>query len=62
MKKEFKLEELNIEDLLFVLGGSILQGYTTDEIEMEILLRLEELLHLKIEERLNGIPTDAVIH
>tara|TARA_R100001460_G_scaffold105517_1_gene152217 strand:- start:398 stop:583 length:186 start_codon:yes stop_codon:yes gene_type:complete len=59
---EFNLDDMKLEDLLFVLGGTILQGHTADEIEIEILLRLEELLNIKIDERTNGIPIDAIIH
>lgn len=59
---DFNLDDMKLEDLLFVLGGTILQGHTADEIEIEILLRLEELLNIKIDERMNGIPIDAIIH
>tara|TARA_Y100000004_G_scaffold153307_1_gene176920 strand:- start:855 stop:1040 length:186 start_codon:yes stop_codon:yes gene_type:complete len=59
---EFNLDDMKLEDLLFVLGGTILQGHTVDEIEIEILLRLEELLKTKIDERMSGIPADAIIH
>ena len=59
---EVNLDELKLEDLLFIVGGSIFQGHTTDDIELEVLLRLEELLNIKIDERLNGIPKGAIIH
>tara|TARA_R100001443_G_scaffold9054_2_gene18567 strand:- start:2393 stop:2578 length:186 start_codon:yes stop_codon:yes gene_type:complete len=59
---EVNLDELQLEELLFIVGGSIFQGSNTDEIEIEILLKLEELLNIKIDERMNGIPVGAVIH
>lgn len=59
---EVHLDDLKLEDLLFIVGGSIFQGSTADDIELEVLLKLEELLNSKIDERLNGIPKDAVIH
>jgi len=59
---EVNLDDLKLEDLLFIVGGSIFQGSTTDDIELEVLLKLEELLNIKIDERLNGVPVNAVIH
>jgi hypothetical protein len=59
---EVHLDDLKLEDLLFIVGGSIFQGSTADDIELEVLLKLEELLNTKLDERLNGIPKDAVIH
>ena len=35
---EFNLEDLRLEDLLFILGGAILQGNTSDNIELEVLV------------------------
>jgi|TARA_R100000951_G_scaffold61472_1_gene51649 hypothetical protein len=59
---EVNLDDLKLEDLLFIVGGSIFQGSTADDIELEVLLKLEELLNIKIDERLNGVPVNAVIH
>jgi len=59
---EFTLEEINLDDLLFILGGTIFQGSTTDDIEIELLVRLQELLKLKIEERNNGMPSGTILH
>jgi len=59
---EVNLDELKLEDLLFIVGGSIFQGSTANDIELEVLMRLEELLSIKIDERLHGIPLDATIH
>ena len=59
---EVHLDDLKLEDLLFIVGGSIFQGSTADDIELEVLLKLEELLNSKLDERLSGIPEDAVIH
>jgi hypothetical protein len=59
---EVNLDELKLEDLLFLVGGLIFQGSTAEDIDVEILLKLEELLNIKIDERLNGVPVNAVIH
>jgi len=59
---EVNLDDLKLEDLLFIVGGSIFQGSTADDIELEVLLKLEELLNIKIDERLNRVPVNAVIH
>ena len=59
---EFNLAEINLEDLLFILGGTIFQGSTADDIEIDLLVRLQELLKLKIEERTNGMPLGTILH
>jgi|TARA_R110002167_G_scaffold293193_1_gene497884 hypothetical protein len=59
---EFNLDEINLEDLLFILGGTIFQGSTADDIEIDLLVRLQELLKLKIEERTNGMPLGTILH
>jgi hypothetical protein len=59
---EFQLDEINLEDLLFILGGTIIQGNNANDIELDLLLRLQELLELKINERLNDVPAGTSIH
>jgi hypothetical protein len=59
---EFILEEINLEDLLFILGSTIFQGSTADDIEIDLLVRLQELLELKIEERNKGVPLGTILH
>ena len=59
---DFILDEINLEDLLFILGGTIIQGNNANDIELDLLLRLQELLELKINERLNDVPSGTSIH
>tara|TARA_R110002012_G_C11251478_1_gene566777 strand:- start:87 stop:272 length:186 start_codon:yes stop_codon:yes gene_type:complete len=59
---EIRLDDISLEDLLFLIGGSIFQGSTSNDLDIELLLKLEELLTITIDERLHGIPIDAVIH
>jgi len=59
---DFQLDEINLEDLLFILGGIIIQGNNANDIELDLLLRLQELLELKINERLNDVPSGTSIH
>ena len=59
---EIRLDDISLEDLLFLIGGSIFQGSTSDDLDIELLLKLEELLTITIDKRLHGIPIDAVIH
>ena len=33
---EVNLDDLKLEDLLFIVGGSIFQGSTADDIELEV--------------------------
>ena len=57
-----KYLKITLEDLILVIGGFVHRGGTTDEIEIELLLRLQELTEQEIEERLTGIPKGEIIH
>ena len=60
---EVNLDELKLEDLLFFSRRiNLSRKANAEDIDVEILLKLEELLNIKIDERLNGVPVNAVIH
>ena len=59
---EINIIEITLEDLILVIGGFVHRGGTTDEIEIELLLRLQELTEQQSEERLTGIPKGEIIH
>ena len=59
---EYNLNTISLDDLLFILGGFVFQGETSEEIDIALLLRLEELLILKIQDRTNEIPDGTTIH
>ena len=59
---EINLIEITLEDLLLVIGGFVHRGGTADDIEIELLLRLQELIDQEIEERLTGIPKGTLLH
>ena len=59
---EYNLNTINLDDLLFILGGFIFQGDSTEDIDIALLLRLEELLIVKIQERTDEIPKGTILH
>ena len=59
---EYNLNTINLDDLLFILGGFIFQGDSTDEIDIALLLRLDELITLKLQERTDEIPKGTTLH
>ena len=59
---EYNLNTINLDDLLFILGGFIFQGDSTEEIDIALLLRLDELLTLKLQERTDEIPDGTTLH
>jgi len=59
---EVKLEDITLEDLLFLLGGLVFQGGIKDDIDDELLKKLNELVSLELDARLVGIPLGAIIH
>ena len=59
---EYNLNTISLDDLLFILGGFVFQGETSEDIDIALLLRLEELLILKIQERTDEIPKGTILH
>ena len=59
---EFVLETIDLDDLLFIIGGIIFQGETTNSIDIELLLKLQELLDKKLERLQTEIPDGTLIH
>jgi|TARA_R110000803_G_scaffold139545_1_gene206169 hypothetical protein len=59
---EVKLEDITLEDLLFLLGGLVFQGGSKDDIEDELLEKLHELTCNELDIRMTGIPVGAVVH
>ena len=59
---DYNLNTINLDDLLFILGGFVFQGESTENIDIELLLRLDELLTLRIQDRTNRIPDGTTVH
>ena len=59
---EIPFEEATLEDLLLLVGGLINRGGKLEEIDIELLMRLQELLDYEIEFKLTGIPQGTPIH
>ena len=49
---EVNLDDLKLEDLLFIVGGSIFQGSTADDIELEVftVLLIKPLISVSFKE------------
>ena len=59
---DYNLHTISLDDLLFILGGFIFQGDSSDEIDIALLLRLDELVTLKLQERTDEIPDGTTLH
>ena len=62
MPPEIPFLEAILEDILVLLGGVIYKGGELQDIDVELLLRLQELLDTEIEYRMTGIPKGTQIH
>ena len=54
--------EATLEDILLLVGGVIYKGGGLEDMDIEVLLRLQELLDYEIEIRITGIPKGTQIH
>ena len=54
--------EATLEDILILVGGIIYKGGKVEDIEVELLMRLQELLDTEIEFKITGIPQGTQIH
>jgi 2-phospho-L-lactate transferase/gluconeogenesis factor (CofD/UPF0052 family) len=59
---EIPFQEATLEDLLLLIGGLINRGGQLEDIDMDLIMRLQELIDYEIEFRLTGIPRGTQIH
>ena len=59
---EIPFEEATLEDILLLIGGLINRGGQLEDIDMDLIMRLQELIDYEIEFRLTGIPKGTQIH
>ena len=59
---EIPFEEATLEDLLLLIGGLINRGGQLEDIDMDLIMRLQELLDYEIEYRMTGIPRGTQLH
>ena len=54
--------EATLEDILILVGGILYKGGKMEDIDVELLLRLQELLDTEIEFKITGIPRGTQKH
>ena len=59
---EINLKEITLEDLVTIIGGFIHRGGVIEDVELELIMRLQELVDDEIEYRITGVPKGEVIH
>ena len=59
---EIPFEEATLEDILLLIGGLINRGGQLEDIDMDLIMRLQELIDYEIEFRLTGIPRGTQLH
>ena len=56
------LDEIELSELIMVVGSFIFAGNKLTEIDDEVLVRVNELLDIELNERLTGIPEYETLH
>ena len=59
---EIPFEEATLEDLLLLIGGLINRGGRLEDVDMDLIMRLQELIDYEIEYRMTGIPRGTQLH
>ena len=59
---EIPFEEATLEDILLLIGGLINRGGHLEDIDMDLIMRLQELVDDEVEYRMTGVPKGEVIH
>ena len=54
--------EATLEDILLLIGGLINRGGQLEDIDMDLIMRLQELIDYEIEYRMTGIPRGTQLH
>ena len=56
------LEDIELNELIMVIGSFIFSGYNINEVETEVIDKMKELIELELKRRLTGISEDDTIH
>ena len=59
---EIPFQEASLKELLLLVGSLLYRGGELDNIDVELLMRLQELLDYEIEDRITGIPRGTQLH
>ena len=59
---EIDLKEITLDDLVIMLGGFIHRGGVIEDVELELIMRLQELVDDEVEYSMTGVPKGEVIH
>ncbi len=56
------LEDIDLNELLMVIGSFIFSGHHINEVETEVIDKMKTLLELESKRRLTGISEEDTIH
>ncbi len=58
----WNLEDIELSELIMVIGSFIFSGHQLNEVETEVIEKMQDLIKLECNRRLTGITEDDTIH
>ena len=58
----WNLEDIDLSELIMIIGSFIFSGHQINEVDIEVIEKMQELIEIEYKRRLTGISEEDTIH
>ena len=58
----WNLEDIDLSELIMIIGSFIFSGHQINEVDIEVIEKMQELIEIEHKRRLTGISEEDTIH
>jgi|TARA_Y100000015_G_C2381640_1_gene85276 hypothetical protein len=58
----WNLEDIDLSELIMIIGSFIFSGHQINEVDIEVIEKMQDLIEIEYKRRLTGISEEDTIH
>ena len=58
----WNLEDIDLSELIMIIGSFIFSGHQINEVDTEVIEKMQDLIEIEYQRRLTGISEEDTIH
>lgn len=58
----WNLEDIDLSELIMIIGSFIFSGHQINEVDTEVIEKMQDLIEIEYKRRLTGISEEDTIH
>lgn len=58
----WNLEDIDLSELIMIIGSFIFSGHQINEVDIEVIEKMQNLIEIEYKRRLTGISEEDTIH